>query len=233
MNPMIEVQGLTKKIGKKPVLNGIDFQLGAGKVVGLLGPNGAGKTTLLKTLMNIYHPDSGEIRICNKPASVATKGCISYMPDGNLLFPWMKVSDAVEYYSDMYSDFNIQRAGELCIFLDIDKTAKMKDLSKGSKERVLIMLTFSRNSQWYLLDEPLDGIDPLARDRIIKTIFSKVDGKSTILISTHLVKDVEALLDEVLFLNEGRIIYNKSADSIREERGQSIEQCYLEVFENV
>ncbi len=232
MNPMIEVRGLTKKIGKKPVLNGMDFQLGAGKVVGLLGPNGAGKTTLLRTLMNIYHPDSGEIRICNKPASVATKGYISYMPDGNLLFPWMKVSDAIEYYHDMYSDFNIQRARELCTFLDIDKTVKVKDLSKGSKERVLIMLTFSRNTQLYLLDEPLDGIDPLARDRIIKTIFSKVDGQSTILISTHLVKDVEALLDEVLFLNEGRIIYNKSADSIREERGQSIEQCYLEVFEN-
>lgn len=232
MNPMIEVQGLTKKIGKTSVLNGIDFQLGAGKVVGLLGPNGAGKTTLLKTLMNIYHPDSGEIWICNKPASVATKGYISYMPDGNLLFPWMKVSDAIEYYNDMYSDFNIQRAGELCTFLDFDMTAKVKDLSKGGKERVLIMLTFSRNTQLYLLDEPLDGIDPLARDRIIKTIFSKVDGQSTILISTHLVKDVEALLDEVLFLNEGRLIYNKSADSIREERGQSIEQCYLEVFEN-
>jgi ABC-2 type transport system ATP-binding protein len=232
MNLIVTVRGLTKKIGRKQVLRGIDFQLEAGKVVGLLGPNGAGKTTLLKTLMNIYHPDSGEILISNEPVSAGTKGNMSYMPDGNLLFPWMRVDDAIEYYGDMYSDFDIQRAGELCEFLNIEKSAKVKSLSKGNQERVLIMLTFSRNTKLYLLDEPLDGIDPLTRNKIIKTIFSKVNGESTILISTHLVKDVETLLDEVLFINEGKLIFRDYADSIREKRGQSLEECYMEVFQN-
>lgn len=231
MSSIVAVKGLTKKIGHKRVLNGMDFELGAGKVIGLLGPNGAGKTTLIKTLMGILHADTGEVQICGEPAGFGAKRLISYMPDQNHLFPWMSVHDAMQYYSDMFSNFDMSHAKELCAVLGIDENEGVKNLSKGTKERVLIMLTLSRNARLYLLDEPIGGIDPLARNMIIKTIFAGVNPESTIIISTHLVKDVETLLDEVLFINRGELLLWDSAENIRESRGQSIEECYVEVFQ--
>lgn len=219
-------------MGKKQVLNGLELKLQTGRVIGLLGPNGAGKTTLMKTLMNIYRPDAGKILICGEEAGFETKKYISYLPDLNPLFPWMLVRDAIHYYRDMFSDFDLSRAQELCAFLGIDEKEKVKNLSKGLKERVLIMLTFSRQARLYLLDEPLGGIDPLTCNKIIKTIFTGLNGESTIVISTHLVKDVETLLDEVLFLNQGQLVFSDSSENIREVRGKSIEDCYLEVLEN-
>lgn len=232
MNATVLVKDLAKRIGGKQVLKGVDFQLQAGRVVGLIGPNGSGKTTLIKTLMSIYHPDNGEILICDEPAGFGTRRHISYMPDMNHLFQWMRVHDGINYYREMFGDFNILRCQELCTSLGINENEKIQDLSKGMKERVLIMLTFSRNSRLYLLDEPIGGIDPVAKERIIKTIFAGSNGESTILIATHQVKDVETLLDEVLFINDGRIIFAESADTIRGTRGTSIEECYLEVFKN-
>lgn len=233
MNAIVSVKGLKKKIGKKQVLQGLDFQLKAGRVVGLLGPNEAGKTTTIKILMNIYNADAGEIKICDEQVGFETKRYISYMPDMNPLFQWMRVRDAIHYYKDMFSDFDINHAKELCTFLGIDEEEKVKNLSKGTKERVLIMLTFSRNTSLYLLDEPIGGIDPLARNKIIKTIFARLNGESTIIISTHLVKDIETLLDDVLFINDGKLVFSDSAENIRETRGKSIEEWYMEVFENV
>lgn len=233
MSEIVSVKGLTKKIGGKQVLKGLDFELEVGRVVGLLGPNGAGKTTLLKILMNIYHADTGEINICSERMGYETKRHISYMPDINHLFQWMRVRDAIHYYSDMFSDFDLNRASELCASLGINEGEKIKDLSKGTMERVLIMLTFSRNTCLYLLDEPIGGIDPLARNKIIKTIFMGFNPERTLIISTHQVKEVETLLDEVLFINEGKLIFSDSVDNIREMRGKSIEECYMEVFENV
>lgn len=232
MSAVISVRGLTKNIEKKQVLSDVSFTIEEGRVVGLLGPNGAGKTTLMKILMNIFHADAGEIQICAEKAGFETKRHISYMPDINHLFPWMRVRDAIHYYSDMFKDFDIGRSKELCTFLGINEEEKIKKLSKGTKERVLIMLTFSRNARLYLLDEPLGGIDPLTRTKIVKTIFSGASRGSTIMISTHLVADVETLLDDVLFLNNGKLIFSDSADHIREGRRMSIEECYVEVFEN-
>ncbi|TCL63343.1 ABC-2 type transport system ATP-binding protein [Hydrogenispora ethanolica] len=232
MNNLVSVVGLSKKIAKKQVLLGVSFQLEAGRVVGLLGPNGSGKTTLLKTLMHIYQADAGEIAIADEPLSFASKRFISYMPDHNALFEWMSVQDAIHYYRDLFSDFDSERASELCSFLEIDPQEKLGRLSKGMKERVLIMLTFSRKARLYLLDEPLGGIDPLTRNKIIKTILTGLTEECTIIIATHLVKDVEAFLDEVLFLHHGKLIFSGSADNIRSEHGKSIEEWYLEVYQN-
>jgi len=233
MSVILSVKSAGKKFGRKQVLDGVDIEIPAGRIVGLLGPNGAGKTTLLNTVMNIYRLDSGKIEICGEPAGYHAKRLISYLPDANHLFPWMRVRDALKYYNDMFPDFDIIRAKELCILLEINEKARIQRISKGELERVLIMLTFSRKVPLYLLDEPLGGIDPLSRSKIVKAIFTQLDNGSTILISTHLVKDIETLLDDVIFLNKGKVIFAASADNIREVRGQSIEECYMEVFENV
>lgn len=233
MSVILSVENVTKKFGRKHVLDGVNFELPAGRIVGLLGPNGAGKTTILNTIMNIYRLNSGTIRICGEPNGYKSKRLISYLPDANHLFEWMSVRDALHYFTDMFPDFDIVRAKELCTLLEINEKSRTQTLSRGELERVLIMLTFSRKVRLYLLDEPLGGIDPLSRKKIIKTIFSQLDSESTILISTHLVKDVETLLDDVLFLNDGKVIFADSGDNIREIRGQSIEDCYMEVFENV
>jgi ABC-2 type transport system ATP-binding protein len=232
MKNLVSVVALSKKIGKKQVLKDVSFQLEAGMVVGLLGPNGAGKTTLLKILMNLYHADTGEIDICDEPVSFASKKYLSYMPDLNPLFKWMSVRDAIHYYSDLFVDFDRNRARELCEFLKIVPNENVGKLSKGMKERILIMLTFSRQAQLYLLDEPIGGIDPLTRDKIIKTILAGLNNDSTILIATHMVKDVETVLDEVLFLNDGQLIFSGSADGIRAEHDKSVEEWYMEVFKN-
>ena len=233
MSIILSVKSGTKKFGKKQVLNSIDIELPSGRIIGLLGPNGAGKTTILNTVMGLHRLDSGEIEICGEAIGYKSKRLMSYLPDTNHLFSWMRVSDALHYYTDMFPDFDKDRAKELCALLEIDERSRTQSLSKGELERVLIMLIFSRKVRLYLLDEPLGGIDPLSRKKIIKTIFSQLDSESTILISTHLVKDVETLLDDVLFLNKGKVIFSGSADHIREDRGQSIEDCYMEVFENV
>jgi len=232
MSVILSVKSGIKKFGRKQVLDGVNFELPAGRIVGLLGPNGAGKTTILNTVMGLYRLDSGEIQICGEAIGYKSKRLMSYLPDTNHLFTWMRVSDALHYYTDMFPDFDRDRATELCSLLEIDERSRTQSLSKGELERVLIMLIFSRKARLYLLDEPLGGIDPLSRNKIVKTIFSQLDTESTILISTHLVKDIETLLDDVLFLNNGKVIYSGSADHIREDRGQSIEDCYMEVFKN-
>ena len=232
MSAILSVVNGTKKFGRKKVLIDVNFELPTGRIVGLLGPNGAGKTTILNAIINVSKLDHGEIQVCGEPNGYESKRLISYLPDTNHLFEWMSVRDALHYYADMFPDFDADRAKELCTLLEIDEKTKTRNLSKGELERVLIMLTFSRKVRLYLLDEPLGGIDPLSRKKIIKTIFSQLDSESTILISTHLVKDVETLLDDVLFLNNGKVIFTDSADNIREIRGQSIEDCYMEVFEN-
>ena len=232
MTVIVSVNGLNKTFGRKPVLRELDFELESGRIIGLMGPNGAGKTTLIKTLMNIYHADSGQIWICGEPVSQGTKGLISYMPDKNHLYSWMRVRDAIHYYTDMFGDFNAVRAKELCSSLRIDESEKVRALSKGFLERLLIMLTLSRNSRLYLLDEPIGGIDPLEKELVLKTILSGLNEDSTILLATHLIKDVETVIDDVMFIHEGKLIFSDTAENIREKRSQSIEECYLEVLKN-
>ena len=232
MSAVVSVRGLTKKINNKQVLDGLDFEIQEGHVAGLLGPNGAGKTTIMKILMNIYHADTGEIKICGQQAGFETKKYISYMPDLNHLFPWMRVRDAIRYYGDIFEDFDMERSKELCSFLEINETEKLRSLSKETRDQVPIMLTFSRNSRLYLLDEPIGGIDTLARNKIVKTIFSGSGRGGTIIISTHQMADVETLLDDVIFISSGKLIVSDSADNIREGRGMSIEDYYMEVYGN-
>lgn len=232
MSNIITVSGLTKKFDKTLALDNLDFSIDSGRIVGLMGPNGAGKTTLIKTIMQLYYPDQGNISVCGKPNHYSSKRLLSYMPDTNPLFNWMSIRDAIQYYTDFYADFDPVYAKELCGILNLNEKEKVKTLSKGTIERVLVMLTFARKARLYLLDEPISGIDPLGREKIIKTILAGVNEESSVLISTHLVKDVETMVDDVLFINKGRLLFSDSADHIRETRGQSIEECYLEVFKN-
>lgn len=232
MSKIITVSGLTKRFDKTPALDNLDFSIDSGRIVGLMGPNGAGKTTLIKTIMQLYHPDQGKITICGESDGYSSKKLLSYMPDTNYLFNWMSISEAIQYHTDFYSDFDLNHAKELCGSLQLNENEKVKNLSKGTIERVLIMLTFARKARLYLLDEPISGIDPLGREKIIKTILSGVNEESSVLISTHLVKDVETIVDDILLINKGHLLLSDSADHIRETRGQSIEECYLEVFKN-
>ena len=232
MTVLINVNGLSKKYGKKTVLQDLNFELHSGKVIGLLGPNGAGKTTLIKTMMGIIPASSGTMAVLSEPQSYKSKAYLAYMPDSNPLFPWMRVRDAIAYYQDMFADFDQQRSAEFSEMLKLDVNERVTSLSRGMQQRVMIMLTLSRRARLYLLDEPIGGIDPLGVNKILKTIFSSMDEDSSILIATHLVKEIEALVDEVIFMNEGQLIYRADAESIRMDKNQSIEERYLEVFEN-
>ncbi len=233
MNTLMSVKGLCKKFGDKNALQDVNFDLMEGRIVGLMGPNGAGKTTLIKTLMQIYKQDAGEISIHGKPLGYAAKQEIAYMPDQNHLFPWMNIGDAIHYYRDMFPGFDVARAKELCNLLRLNEKERVKTLSKGTLERVQIMLTFARPASIYILDEPIAEIDPLNRDKILKIILGGVNERSTVILSTHLVKDVETIVDDVLFLHEGRLALVETAENIRAQRGMSIEECYLEVYKNV
>lgn len=232
MNTNLNIFGLTKYFGNQVALDDIHLEVQPGRIAGLMGPNGAGKTTMLKTIMQIYKPDAGNIIFNGVPLNHNTRQEIAYMPDKNHLFKWMRVRDAVHYYRDMFTDFDPKKAVELCDFLKINPQGRVYTLPSGMLERVLIMLTFSRRAKLYLLDEPIGGIDPLARQKILQTILSSMNEESSVLLATHLVNEVETILDDVLFLNNGRILAADSAENIREQRGQSIMDYYLEVFEN-
>ena len=233
MTAILSVKNFTKTYLKKPVLNNLSFEVQTGRVVGLMGPNGAGKTTLLKALMGFLPLDKGKALVNGQPVGSAARANISFMPDKNHLFSWMRIRDAINYYKDMFNDFDEIYAQQLCEFLKLEAGTRVNQLSKGGLQRTLIMLTFARKSALYLLDEPIGGIDPLGRDKVLKTIFKGSNPESTIIIATQLVRDVEMLLDDVLFLNQGELIFNSSVDDIRQERGVSINDCYLEIFENV
>lgn len=233
MSTILTARGLRKCFTKKPALDQISFSIESGRIIGLMGPNGAGKTTLIKTIMQLYRPDKGEILINGTPAKYHAREYLSYMPDINPLFNWMNVKDAILYYKDFYSDFDLNYAKELCGVLQLDEREKVKNLSKGTIERVLIMLTFARRARLYLLDEPIGAIDPSAREKIKNIIMAGINDESSVIISTHLVKDIETVVDDVLFIDKGRLLVSESADQIRETKGLSIEEYYLEVFKNV
>lgn len=232
MNNEIKIIKLSKRFGKKEVLKDVNLTITKGKIIGLLGANGVGKTTLIKTIVGLYKKDKGHVMINGQEVGAGTHKYVSYMPDKIMLYEWMKVKDAINYYADMFSDFDIDKAKELCDVLKISVNDKINVLSTGMKERMMIMLTFSRKTAFYLLDEPIGGIDPVAKDIILKTIISNVEPNSTVLISTHLIKDVEHMLDEVIFIDNGEIKTHESADKIREQYGKSIDDFYLEVMKN-
>ncbi len=230
MDNILECHGLTKFYHGVPALNNIELSVEKGKIVGLLGPNGSGKTTLIKLANGLLTPTGGEILINGVPVGVDSKMIVSYLPDRNFLSQWFTVKQMVQYFEDFYLDFSSQRAYEMLKGLGIDVTRKIKTLSKGTQEKVELILVMSRNAKLYLLDEPIAGVDPATRDYILRTIISNYNEDATIIISTHLIADVEQILSDVIFINNGSIVLKDSADSIREKHGQSVDGFFREVF---
>ena len=227
---MLTCHGLTKRYGKMTALDRIDLALEPGRIVGLLGPNGSGKTTMIKLAVRLLQPTEGEIRIGGKLPGPETKAMLSYLPDREYLPDWMKVKGLLTFYQDFYPDFRRKMAEEMLEKLDITQEMGLKKMSKGTKEKVRLILTMSREAKLYLLDEPIAGVDPAARDYILRTILQNYSPDALVLISTHLIADVESVLDEAVFLKSGKIVLHKPVDQIREETGMSVDGYFREVF---
>lgn len=230
MTALVEFEHVTKQYGNQKALNDLSFTIEPGKIYGLLGPNGSGKSTTIKIINDLLQPTSGTVLINGKAPGVESKKIISYLPDRNYLSDWMKVEDTFKLFRDFYADFDYKRAEEMLHSLNIDITARLKTLSKGTLEKVQLILIMARHAQLYVLDEPIAGVDPAARDYILHTILSNYGEDSSILISTHLITDIEKILDEVLFIQNGQIVLQGAVDDIRADHGKSIDGLFREVF---
>lgn len=228
--PILQCNSLNKRYGARLALNNLTLSIPRGKIVGLLGANGSGKTTLIKLAAGILTPTSGQIFVNGIAPSVESKASVSYLSDKNFLPDWMNVNCLIDFYKDFYSDFDGAKAYEMLRRLNIIPTDRLKAMSKGTKEKIQLILTMSRNAKLYLLDEPIGGVDPAARDYILNTIISNYSENSTVLISTHLIADVEQVLDEVCFIANGQIVLTSSVDDIREKQGKSVDGLFREVF---
>ena len=230
MSELLICRELTKNFGNKPALDHLNLTLERGRIVGLLGPNGSGKTTLLKLINGLLVPTEGEVLIDGFKPGVETKTIVSYLPDRMYLGNWMKVCDLIDFFADFYADFDRVKANDMLKTLDISPLSRLKTLSKGTKEKVQLILTMSRRAQLFLLDEPIGGVDPAARDYILNTILSNYSEDASVLLSTHLIADIERVLDEVVFLKNGVMTLHESVDAIREEHGKSVDMLFREVF---
>lgn len=227
---LIEIKDLSKSYGKKEALKKINLTIEPGKIYGLLGPNGSGKTTLIKIINNLLTPTSGEIKIKGNNPGIESKKIISYLPERTYLNMNFKVKELLDYFEDFYDNFDRKKAIKLLKRLDINPEDKLKTMSKGTKEKVQLILVMSRKADLYVLDEPIGGVDPASRDYILETIISNFDNNASMIISTHLIQDIESILDNVIFINKGKIILNDTADNIRTERNQTIDQVFREEF---
>ncbi|HHF7060002.1 TPA: ABC transporter ATP-binding protein [Streptococcus mutans] len=228
--PLLQLHHITKKFGNKLALDDISLKLPKGKIIGLLGPNGSGKTTLIKLANGLLQPTAGEIVINGLRSCPETKSLISYLPDTSYLSDKMKVHDILKLFEDFYVDFDRQKAEQLLEDLAIAQSEKLKNLSKGNKEKVQLILVMSRKAKLYILDEPIGGVDPAARDYILKTIINNYSEDASVLISTHLISDIEQVLDEVIFINQGKIVLQENVDDLREQYAQSIDHIFREKF---
>jgi len=230
MKPVLECQGLTKQYGNFYALSNLNLTLDRGQIVGLLGPNGSGKTTLIKLINGLLVPTSGIVSVNNLQPGTETKKAVSYLPDQDYLDEWMKIDDLIAYFADFYDDFSIERANKMLNDLNIDSSHRLRTLSKGTREKVQLILVMSRNTDLYILDEPIAGVDPAARDYILSTIINNYNENATILLSTHLIADIENVLDRVLFLRNGQLVLNSTVDEIRMEQEKSVDSLFREVF---
>lgn len=227
---LIEVKNLNKNYGKKQALNNVNITIESGKIYGLLGPNGSGKTTLIKIINDLLTPSSGEILVKGKKPGIESKKIISYLPERTYLNMNFKVKELLDFFEDFYDNFDREKAQSLLKKLNINAEDKLKTMSKGTKEKVQLILVMSRKADLYILDEPIGGVDPASRDYILETILSNFDNKSSMIISTHLIQDIESILDNVIFINNGNITLNDEADNIRNEKGKTIDQVFREDF---
>lgn len=231
MSTILEYSHVTKQFGSMYALSDVSLTIEPGHIIGLLGPNGSGKTTLIKLACGLLVPSSGSLTVCGGPVGPESKARISYLPDKNYLSQWMKVSQIIDLFHDFYNNFDRNKAYEMLKRLNINPTQKLKTLSKGTREKVQLILVMSRNADLYLLDEPIGGVDPAARDYILQTILTNYNENGSILISTHLIADVEQVLDQIIFLKNGVVTLQSSVDGIREQYGKSVDELFREVFQ--
>ncbi|MBQ8541678.1 MAG: ABC transporter ATP-binding protein [Clostridia bacterium] len=227
---ILNCENLSKAFGRKVVLNNVNLSIEKGRIVGLLGPNGSGKTTLIKIINTLLVPDCGSVRVDGLELGIETKGIVSYLPDRECLPDWMSVEELIQFYCDFYEDFSKEKAERMIESLNINIKEKFRKLSKGTREKVQLILVMSRNAKLYLLDEPIGGVDPVTRDYILSSIIASYNEEATVVIATHLINDVEKILDEVVFIKAGEIILHDSVDNIREEHNMSIDEKFREVF---
>ncbi len=231
MSELVQINHLTKVYEKKKMaLNHMNLAIPRGKIIGLLGPNGSGKTTLIKLISGLLVPTEGEIFVNGSAPGPQSKAQVSYLPERTYFQGGMKVKELIAYFADFYADFKPERARELLYNLNIDEDARLKTLSKGTKEKVQLIMVMSRDAQLYLLDEPIAGVDPAARDYILRTIITNYNNQATVLISTHLISDIENILDEVIFIREGQVLLQDTVENIREQKGKSVDAYFREVF---
>lgn len=230
MENILECRGLTKRFGQFPALYQVNCTFPKGKIVGLLGPNGSGKSTLIKMAAGLLTPSEGSMLINGREPGLATKSEVSYLPERTYLPSWKKVDDLLDFFTDFYPDFDRVRAIDMLKRLQIASGSRLKTLSKGTKEKVQLIMVMSRKAKLYLLDEPIGGVDPAARDYILDTIITNYSEDATVVISTHLISDVEKVLDDFFFISNGQVFMNGSVDEVREREGKSLDQLFREVF---
>ena len=227
---LLEVKNINKTFDNKEILKDINFSITGGKIIGLLGRNGAGKTTLIKLINDLLTPDNGEILVNGKKIGVESKKVISYLPERTYLNKQMKVSEVIDYFSDFYDNFDSEKAKKLLKDLDLDINQKLTKMSKGMQEKVQLVLVMSRKADLYILDEPLGGVDPATRDYILDTILSNFNEGASVIISTHLISDIERILDEVIFIDKGKIVLQSDADKLRNKEKSSIDEIFRRMF---
>ena len=227
---VLECKELTKRYGAAQALNHVNLQIEPGRIVGLLGPNGSGKTTLIKLANGLLTPTEGEILVCGNVPGRESHACVSYLPERTAIPTWMSAGQLMDFYEDFYRDFRRQAAEEMLHHLDIQPKQRIKQMSKGTREKVQLIMVMSRSAKLYLLDEPIGGVDPATRDYILSTIISNYNPDASVVISTHLIADVEKVLDEVVFIDKGHLVLQSTVDQIREEKGMSVDALFREVF---
>ena len=231
MSELLSCEALTKCYQKdKTALENVDLHIGFGRIVGLLGPNGSGKTTLIKLANGLLTPSEGEVLVCDMAPGKESHASVSYLPERTCIPTWMSVKQLLDFYGDFYRDFNRKAAEEMLTHLNIRLTQRIKQMSKGTREKVQLIMVMSRAAKLYLLDEPIGGVDPATRDYILSTIIGNYNPEAAVIISTHLIADVEKVLDEVIFINQGQVVLQSSVDEIREEKGMSVDALFREVF---
>ena len=228
--PVLECKGLTKRFGRTAALDEVSLTVEPGRIVGLLGPNGSGKTTLIKLANGLLTPDGGYIAVCGTAPGRESHSLVSYLPERTAIPTWMTARQLLDFYGDFYQDFRREAAEEMLDHLGIQPRQAVKQMSKGTREKVQLIMVMSRAAKLYLLDEPIGGVDPATRDYILSTIIGNYNPDAAVVISTHLIADVEKVLDEVIFISQGRVALQSTVDDIREEKGMSVDELFREVF---